>query len=46
VELSVDCPVEEWSGQELRFKLEQDIVFTKKGVFYLDGRQTKFHIVH
>ena len=45
VELSVDCPVPEWEGKELRFKLEQDIVFTKKGVFYLDGRQTKFHMI-
>jgi len=46
VELSVDCPVEEWGGQELRFKLEQDVAFTEKGVFYLDGRQTKFHVIH
>ena len=45
VELSVDRPVPEWGAQELRFKLEQDIVFTKKGVFYLDGRQTKYHII-
>jgi len=45
VELSVDRPVPEWGGQEFRFKLEQDIVFTKKGVFYLDGRQTKFHVI-
>ncbi len=45
VELSVDRPVPEWGSQELRFKLEQDIVFTKKGVFYLDGRQTNYHII-
>lgn len=45
VELSVDRPVPEWGGQEFRFKLEQDIVYTKKGVFYLDGRQTKFHVI-
>lgn len=45
VELSVDRPVPEWGGQEFRFKLEQDIVYTKKGVFFLDGRQTKFHVI-
>jgi len=45
VELSVDRPVPEWGGQEFRCKLEQDIVYTKKGVFYLDGRQTKFHVI-
>ncbi len=45
VELSVDRPVPEWDSQELRFKFEQDIVFTEKGVFYLDGRQTKFHLI-
>lgn len=45
VELSVDRPVPEWGGQEFRFKLEQDIVYTKKGVYYLDGRQTEFHVI-
>lgn len=45
VETSVDRPVSEWGGVELRFKTEQDIVFTKNGVYYLDGRQTKFYII-
>jgi Xaa-Pro aminopeptidase len=45
VELSVQQPVPEWGGQEFRFPLEQDIVFTKKGVYYLDGRQTEYHVI-
>jgi len=45
VELSVDCPVPEWGGKEHRFKLEQDVVFTNRGVFYLDGRQTEYHVI-
>jgi len=45
VELSVQRPVPEWGGKELRFALEQDLVFTIKGVFYLDGRQTEFHVI-
>jgi Xaa-Pro aminopeptidase len=45
VELSVERPVPEWGGQDCRFPLEQDIVFTSKGVFYLDGRQTRYHVI-
>jgi Xaa-Pro aminopeptidase len=45
VELSITQPVPEWGGQDLRFALEQDIVFTQKGVFYLDGRQTRYHVI-
>jgi len=45
VELSVTMPVPEWEGQDFRLSLEQDIVFTKDGTAYLDGRQTRFHLV-
>jgi len=45
VELSVDRPVPEWGNIEFRFPNEQDIVFTTKGTFYLDGRQTSFHVI-
>jgi Xaa-Pro aminopeptidase len=45
-ELSVTYPVPEWGGQELRMGLEQIVVFTERGTEYLDGRQTKFHVVH
>lgn len=45
VELSVNHPVPEWGLEDFRFRFEQDIVYTKNGVFYLDGRQTKFHVI-
>lgn len=45
VELSVDRPVPEWGGRELRFPLEQDIVFTGAGALFLDGRQTEYHVI-
>jgi hypothetical protein len=44
-ELSVAAPVPEWGGRELRLALEQVLVFTDKGAYFLDGRQTKFHLV-
>lgn len=44
-EMSVTMPVPEWGGQEFRLPLEQDIAFTAAGVHFLDGRQTKFHLI-
>jgi Xaa-Pro aminopeptidase len=44
-EMSVTMPVPEWGGQEFRLPLEQDVVFTGSGVYFLDGRQTRFHLI-
>lgn len=44
-EMSVTVPVPEWEGQDFRLSLEQDIVFTRDGVSFLDGRQTRFHLI-
>ncbi len=44
-ELSVTYPIPEWDGKELRMGLEQIVAFTRNGMQFLDGRQTKFHIV-
>lgn len=44
-ELSIDFPIPEWGGRELRMALEQDVVFTGGRVYFIDGRQTKFHLV-
>ena len=44
-EMSITMPVPEWGGQELRLSLEQDIVFTGESAYFLDGRQTQFHII-
>lgn len=46
IELNVKASVPEWDGHEVRIGLEQDGVFTGKDVYYLDGRQTTFHIIH
>jgi hypothetical protein len=44
-EMSITMPVPDWGGKELRLSLEQDIVFTGEKAFFLDGRQTEFHII-
>ena len=44
-ELSVTVPIPEWGGKDFRLPLEQDIAFTREGVIFLDGRQTKFHLI-
>jgi hypothetical protein len=44
-ELSVTCPVSEWNGRELTLALEQLVAFTGKDAYFIDGRQTRFHIV-
>lgn len=45
VELNAVHAVPEWDGQEVTFPLEQDAAFTESGVIFLDGRQTKFHLI-
>jgi Xaa-Pro aminopeptidase len=45
-EMSITAPLPEWGeGKEFRLPLEQAVAFTEKGVFFLDGRQTKFHLI-
>jgi len=43
-ELSVTSPIPQW-GIDFRLPLEQDVVFTGEKVFFLDGRQTAFHLI-
>jgi hypothetical protein len=45
-ELSVTCPVPEWNGRELTLALEQLVAFRGKDAHFIDGRQTKFHLVN
>jgi hypothetical protein len=45
IELNAKVAVPEWNGQEVRIALEQDAVFKRTGVLYLDGRQTALHII-
>jgi len=46
IELNARMTIPEWDDQEIRIALEQDAVYIKDvGVYYLDGRQTTFHLV-
>jgi len=45
IELSIDTEIPEWDGQKVRFSIEEEAIFTPKGVFFFAGRQTKFHLV-
>jgi hypothetical protein len=44
-EMSVGFPVPEWNGKLLTLGIEQDIVYTGKGVFFLGGRQKDFYVI-
>jgi Xaa-Pro aminopeptidase len=45
MELSVDGPIPEWEGQDIRMGLEEVVVFTKDGCRPIDGRQMDFYLV-
>jgi Xaa-Pro aminopeptidase len=45
VELGVSVAIPEWGGERLQVALEEDAVFTRAGGRFLDGRQTRFHLV-
>lgn len=44
-ELSVDGVVPEWGGQTITFSPEEQIVFTREGAKFIDGRQTAFYLI-
>jgi Xaa-Pro aminopeptidase len=45
IELNAKANVPEWDNQEVTIALEQDAAFTKKSVYFLDERQTKFFLI-
>jgi len=45
IELNIHTNIPEWGGQEIRIALEQDAAFVKGEVYFLDGRQTTFHLI-
>lgn len=45
IELMATKAVPEWGGQMVDFKSEEDAFFDGKTVRYIDGRQTKFHLI-
>ncbi len=44
IELNGATYLDEW-GKDIRIMLEENALFDKNGVTYLDGRQTKFHLI-
>jgi Xaa-Pro aminopeptidase len=45
IELSQTQAVPEWGGQMVQFRTEEDALFDGRQVRYLDGRQTRFHLI-
>lgn len=45
IELSATHSVPEWGDQKIAFKVEEDAFFDGTRVDYLDGRQTRFHLI-
>lgn len=45
IELKAAEPVPEWGGQMVDFKSEEDAFFDGTSVRYIDGRQTRFHLI-
>ncbi len=45
IELAAIKAVPEWGGQKVSFKLEEDAFFDGARVRYIDGRQTRFHLL-
>jgi Xaa-Pro aminopeptidase len=45
IELNVTHAVPEWGGEDVRMALEEDAVFTGGKCHWLDGRQTKLHLI-
>lgn len=45
IELSQTQAVPEWGGQTVQFRTEEDAFFDGQSVRYLDGRQTRFHLI-
>ncbi|NNU17245.1 aminopeptidase P family protein [Parvularcula sp. ZS-1/3] len=45
IELNTTVTVPEWDGQDVEFRAEEDAYFDGETVRYLDGRQTKLHLI-
>lgn len=45
IELNATVAIPEWGGQKVRIMLEEDAFFDGTAVRYIDGRQTRLHII-
>lgn len=46
IELNVTHKVKEWNEQPVRFALEEEAGLSQSGWSWIDGRQTRFYLVH
>ena len=46
MEFSVSGKVPEWNNKVVRLGVEDDIIFTKDGAAFIDGRQEKLYLIH
>lgn len=44
-ELSVEGVIPEWNGKQITFPQEEQVMFTREGVQFIDGRQTEFYVI-
>jgi Xaa-Pro aminopeptidase len=45
IELNATVPIPEWGGKKIRIMLEEDACFDGEVVYYINGRQTDFHLI-
>lgn len=45
IEITATTPVREWGDTEVLMELEDDAVFTRRGTFFLNGRQTSIIVI-
>jgi Xaa-Pro aminopeptidase len=45
IELGVDCEVAEWGGATVSIMLEEEAFFDGERISWIDGRQTRLHLV-
>lgn len=45
MELNIRQAIPEWDGQEMMVALEQTVLFSGGQIHFLDGRQTKLHLI-
>lgn len=45
IELNIKASLPEWDNQDVQIALEEDAAFTRAGIFFIDGRQTKFFLI-
>ncbi len=45
IELNAAVKIPEWNNKEIRIMLEEQGVFTNKGVYYMDGRQKSLMLI-